>query len=1054
MNSRYGSIAILTAFVSLVLFLVVSPSPVLALTSTTTTVSCSSPVTVGSQSTCTITVAPSAATGMVDNFMSSGSGNFGATSCTLSMSGSCTVTYTPYNVSGSPHIITATYAGDSTYATSTSTGAGDGSVAVNPIQSSIGVSCAPSPVRVGLSTLCTATVTGASPTGPVSLLDSGGQALVTVPASCVLVVTGPTTSSCNVTVTTSGAGVADIQASYSGDANNLQPTSAALTVLTVSEVTTTTSVSCVPATVVVGQSTQCTATVDGYSPTKIVTWQPSITGGMFSSNPCTLTPINLTSSSCVVSFTPTASVSMTATYSGDSNNFGSSGMTSIIANINELIQITVANSGPAATVELSGCSVSPTAIQADGTPHSFTASSGCTGITVSLPPAGAVSQYLTAAGKSSLTIGSCSSSSCQTFSATIYLQLFNTYQVTPGAPASWSTAGSIAVTGTSLGNSGQNICTITVTTGPGGFSCQGWSDYNTQATLGSLQISSDQRWGTAQSSFTDVNGGTQHTSSYYSQVLDTFQYSLIGSTTAPSVPRLTYTAFGASAILPLTGSQSSSLVWLDTGSSWFVPGTLQGSTSTERWDNSLTSGAATAGQTVAISYYHQYLEGFSFSVSGGGTAYESPSVQYTSFGAPASNTTSGVAQGWADAGTSYSLTNPLVGSSAAERWYTSQATGSISAAGTISAVYYHQYAFALNFTVSGGGAYDASRLNYTSLGAPGVQQLNSTRTTFWLDAGTKWGVSQLLPSSSPTERWATKQASSGTAVASFEETMLYYHQYLGALHYTVTPSQPPSPVPTVNFTSFSAPQVASLGASPGVFWMDSGSVWQVPLTLPGAQGERWLSNVTAPATVLAPVPFDVQYTQQFYVEVSSSTPFGGLVANSNQWKDQGSSEILNATALPGWSFAYWKGPAPFSYNGTTRLYTLSVSGPANETAIFFPGLTIFTDNQGSVAYSYGTINGTVPAGANATIYPPPGRNVTLIAEPKSVATKFVGWKGGLTDSQLQSSIAIAAPTSVHASFATDYQDINTFVFATIVVFIAACFVFIIRRGFAPRLKPV
>jgi len=601
------------------------------------------------------------------------------------------------------------------------------------------------------------------------------------------------------------------------------------------------------------------------------------------------------------------------------------------------------------------------------------------------------------------------------------------------------------VKGTVLGTAAQQVCTITVSTGAGQFSCQGWTDYDTQTSLGALQVSQNQRWATGQSSFTDTSGGIRHSSSYFSQVLEDFQYSLVGSTTAPSAPSLNYSSFGAASTFPLTGSES--LVWLDSGSSWLVPAALSGSSSSERWEGPVTSGAATAGQTVALTYYHQFMVVFGYSVVGGGTAFVSPSTQFTSFGASLKGS-----QGWVDAETSYNFTNPLSGSTASERWFTPTHSGVASAAETVSEVYYHQYAFGLNFTVAGGGTYDNPRLNFTSLGDPGIVELNTTRAIVWIDYGAKWGVSALLPNSSPTERWVTKQTSSGTALTPVVGELLYYHQYLGTLRYSIQGTGGSPPVPSLNYTSLGASALAPLNKTARTFWMDSASAWGVPVTMPGVQGERWLSNVTLSVVATQPFETDVQYAHQFYLEVGVSTPAGGQVANADQWRNQGDTVILNATSAHAWSFAYWQGVTTFSYNGTMRLPALTVTGPANETAIFFPGLFITADSQGSVAYSYGTISGTVPAGSNVTVYPPPGRSVTLIAMPKAVQIMFGGWTGALTGAELKSSVAISLPSAVHANFATDYTDIRTFAVASIGVFGAACFVFIFRRGYTPKLK--
>ena len=917
------------------------------------------------------------------------------------------------------------------------------SLTVSPAPTTTSVNCAPSTVSVGSTSTCTATVIGypsGGATGTVTFSQSGGSgktALIKTPQECTLV--GAT---CQVTVSATGQGGVDLSAVYSGDTNNVGSTGQAI--LTISAATSVTTVVCAPATVTAGEPATCTATVRGYAPTGSVTWSSSDTAGIFSANPCTLSTSSNTGS-CGVSYTATSSAQITAVYAGDGNNSESQGSFAITANVQETIQITVANSGPTAQVTLSGCEVSPTTISADGIAFSFTATSGCSGIVATLPPAGQTARYLTASDSNSLSIPSCSSSSCRAFSATIYYQLLSTYQAAPKSPSSWSTAGMIPVTGTSLGTPGQSLCVITVSTGAGEFSCQGWGDFDTQVTMGPLQVSQNERWATGEGTFTNALGGSVYSGEYFSQVLEDFQYSVVGSASAPAAPTLDYTGFGANSTIPLTGSES--LVWMDTGSSWSAPLTIAGSTSTERWEGTIGSGAATAGQTETLTYYHQFMITFGYSVVGGGSAYVSPLVQFTSFGVPQQ-----ASQGWVDAGSTFSFTNPLDGSTATERWFTPTESSVASAAGAASAVYYHQYAFALNFTVTGGGTYDNPRLNFTYLGQPEVDQVNATSATAWIDAGAKWAVSTLLPNSSPTERWVTNVTTSGTSSAPVARELPYYHQYLGTLRYAIVGTGGSPPVPDLNYTSLESVLLAPLGMTPNTYWMDSGSVWGVTLSLPGVHGERWLSNVSLPEVASAPFSVDVQYQHQFYLEAGVSTPAGGQVANPDQWEDQGTTVVLNATAAHSWAFVFWNGTTGFSYNGTTRLGALDIKGPANETAVFFPGLLISSNKEGSVAYSYGTVTGTVEPGTNATIYPPPGRNVTLIAMPKTVSIMFQGWTGALTDSHLKSFVAITSPQSAQASFATDYTDIRTFAIATLGIFIAACYIFVLRRGFTPKIR--
>jgi hypothetical protein len=94
------------------------------------------------------------------------------------------------------------------------------------------------------------------------------------------------------------------------------------TLFFVSVPTSTTDVSCSPPTVAKGSSTTCTADIDGVEPTGTVSWEGN-EPGTFSPDTCTVS-----SGSCSVVFTPNSSMSpvtITAQYSGDSNNLPSSG---------------------------------------------------------------------------------------------------------------------------------------------------------------------------------------------------------------------------------------------------------------------------------------------------------------------------------------------------------------------------------------------------------------------------------------------------------------------------------------------------------------------------------------------------------------------------------------------------------------------------------------------------------------------------------------------------------------------------------------------------------
>lgn len=87
-----------------------------------------------------------------------------------------------------------------------------------------------------------------------------------------------------------------------------------------------TAVSCSPEKVSLGSPTTCTGTVTGINPTGTLSWESNGLG-TFSSTSCVLS-----SGSCAVSYTPTSNspqITITASYSGDPNNVGSSGSDSL-----------------------------------------------------------------------------------------------------------------------------------------------------------------------------------------------------------------------------------------------------------------------------------------------------------------------------------------------------------------------------------------------------------------------------------------------------------------------------------------------------------------------------------------------------------------------------------------------------------------------------------------------------------------------------------------------------------------------------------------------------
>jgi Bacterial Ig-like domain (group 3) len=195
------------------------------------------------------------------------------------------------------------------------------------------VQCLPASRATGTATTCTATVTDSdtptsTPGGEVSFSASPDSGTFPSPSACTLDASGQ----CPLSFTPATGGVYTITASYAGDADHAGSTGTG-SVTAVDP--TTTSLSCTPATVQIGSSTQCTATLSDPTAT-----QPPIGNINFSSSPTTGTfgasgvcPWQPSksgvggSATCAVTFTPTTAgpYTLTAGYVGDNTHGPSSG---------------------------------------------------------------------------------------------------------------------------------------------------------------------------------------------------------------------------------------------------------------------------------------------------------------------------------------------------------------------------------------------------------------------------------------------------------------------------------------------------------------------------------------------------------------------------------------------------------------------------------------------------------------------------------------------------------------------------------------------------------
>lgn len=350
--------------------------------------------------------------------------------------------------------------------------------------------------------------------------------------------------------------------------------------------------------------------------------------------------------------------------------------------VGQPIKLTVAESGTPATVNLSGCSVHPTSITANGATRTVLATPGCI-ITATLPST-SNTRYISSGGASSLSFKTCSSGTCPSFSATIYHQLLISvsYGVrgggTPTAPTFHYYVRGV---GTSM------ALTRTART----F----WADaYRYSSTNPLTGSTTTQRWDSSKASGTISSAGSL-VIPYYHQFLYVLSYSVTGGGT-PNAPTLTSVRFGAS-YKPIL-SKTATGYWLDSATPCRVTNPTTGSNATVRWYTRTACPTVSAARTIVFAYNHQFY--VTIAASGSGTV--------------------GPASGWNNAGSTITIrATPLTGYSFS-RWTSSTASIKIANPGTATTTAMINGAGTSTATFTYTGTAASSWQSSTAIGTSGV----------------------------------------------------------------------------------------------------------------------------------------------------------------------------------------------------------------------------------------------------------------------------------------------------------------------------------------------
>jgi protein phosphatase len=119
----------------------------------------------------------------------------------------------------------------------------------------------------------------------------------------------------------------------------------------------------------------------------------------------------------------------------------------------------------------------------------------------------------------------------------------------------------------------------------------------------------------------------------------------------------------------------------------------------------MASGNATENTSIVFQYHRELRLSASYSVEPGGTIPLQPTLLLLQAGDEVSEPlmTQSVSY-WADAGSNWSVDQTILGSSGQERWWTGNATGLVTAAGTLQVTYIHQFLLTMHVAPMGAGS--------------------------------------------------------------------------------------------------------------------------------------------------------------------------------------------------------------------------------------------------------------------------------------------------------------------------------------------------------------
>lgn len=379
-----------------------------------------------------------------------------------------------------------------------------------------------------------------------------------------------------------------------------------------------------------------------------------------------------------------------------------------------------------------------------------------------------------------------------------------------------------------------------------------------------------------------------------------------------------------------------------------------------------------------------------------------------------------------------------------QRWITnSPATGMATGPATIEINYFHQYQVGFTFGTANNSTVpgNSPSVTVTSEGASAVVYANGSMT--WVDSGSPYNFSRSLILS-PVDRLEVSDGPSGTITQPGIMNATYIQEYLVIAMYSISENSGSALNPSLTIIgSNSTKSSLALTANGTAYWIASGSTWTATQNFTTSSVQRYLGKSTS-GIVASAARIDPTYSPQYFVSIGQNVEQAGGVQGSSGWYAPNSSVIASASSTEGWKFEMWTGSAG-SFNESS--VSLSVTGPINETAVFYPALSLTPAAGGQVTYKYGSVSGNAPGGSTTTIYLPPGSNVSLTAASSSTFYSPGSWSTGNSSTSGSSlDLAVGAPVSVSVSFELDITLIALIAAIIIGVIGSVAFVMIRRNG--------